>query len=149
MPSGPDAIHYLAQNHFLADGKKLTPEEQAKRPKYPFDRWDELQQHAEESRFPKGTDIFAFKFHGLFYVAPAQNAFMCRLRFPGGIMNAYQLRHVATIAETLAGGYADVTTRANLQLREIRPEHTVTAVVATCFIRQLSSTLTPAYAPLQ
>ena len=129
-PSGPDALQHLAQNRFLAEGKKLTPEEQTKRSKHPLDRWDELQQHADEGRFPKGTDIFAFKFHGLFYVAPAQDAFMCRLRFPGGIINAYQLRSVATIAETLAGGYADVTTRANFQLREIRPENILAVLSA-------------------
>ncbi len=130
IPSGPEAIHYLAQNRFLAEGKQLAPEEQAKRRKHPLDMWDELQQHAEGGRFPKGTDVFCFKFHGLFYVAPAQDAFMCRLRFPGGVLNSYQLRQVAAIAEQFAGGYADVTTRANLQLREIRPEHTVAVLTA-------------------
>jgi len=55
---------------------------------------------------------------------------MCRLRFAGGIVPAYQLRQVATIAESLAGGYADVTTRANLQLREIMPQHTVAVLSA-------------------
>ena len=44
---------------------------------------------------------------------------MCRLRIPGGILNAHQFRGVAAIAEDLGGGYADITTRANLQIREI------------------------------
>ena len=44
---------------------------------------------------------------------------MCRLRIPGGILNAHQMRGIAAIADDLAGGYADITTRANLQLREI------------------------------
>jgi ferredoxin-nitrite reductase len=44
---------------------------------------------------------------------------MCRLRIPGGILNAHQVRGVADIAGTLGGGYADITTRANLQIREI------------------------------
>ncbi len=129
-PSGPDAIHHLAQDRFLAEGKTLAPEEQAKRRKHPLDMWDELQQHAVEGTFPKGTDVFAFKFRGLFYVAPAQDAFMCRLRFAGGLLSSYQLRQVAAIAENLAGGYADVTTRANLQLREIRPEDIVAVLNA-------------------
>jgi len=129
-PVGPEAIHHAAQNRFLAGGKTLVPEEQAKRRKHPLDMWDELEQHAAEARAPKGTDVFAFKFHGLFYVAPAQDSFMCRLRFAGGIVPAYQLRQVATIAESLAGGYADVTTRANLQLREIMPQHTVAVLSA-------------------
>ena len=95
------------------------PEEEAKRRKHPLDRLDEISALAAEGKFPKGLDVFLTKFHGLFYVAPAQNAFMCRLRIPGGILTAHQFRGVAAIADDLAGGYADITTRANLQLREI------------------------------
>ena len=36
--------------------------------------WNELVQHASDSRFPKGDDVLAFKYFGLFYVAPAQDA---------------------------------------------------------------------------
>ena len=123
--ANPDTIHHLAQNRFLAEGKTLSAEEQAKRRKHPLDMWNEIEQHAAEGRFPKGIDVFAFKFRGLFYVAPAQDAFMCRLRFPGGILSSYQLRQVANIAAEFGGGYADVTTRANLQIREIGPQNTV------------------------
>ncbi len=48
---------------------------------------------------------------------------MCRLRMPGGILNTLQVRGVAAIADELGGGYADVTTRANLQVREIAAGH--------------------------
>ena len=48
---------------------------------------------------------------------------MCRLRMPGGILNTLQVRGVAALAEELGGGYADVTTRANLQVREIAAAH--------------------------
>ncbi|MEX2142487.1 MAG: NirA family protein [Pirellulales bacterium] len=123
--AGPDQMFLGAQDRFLAAGKKLCPEEQAKRAKPPLDLWDEIQQHTREKRFPKGTDVLLFKFHGLFYVAPAQNAFMCRLRFAGGFTNSFQFRRVADLAEQFAGGYADLTTRANLQLREIAPTHTI------------------------
>lgn len=123
LPKGPDAIHIEAQNRFLAEGKTLCAEEQAKRAKNPLDAWDELQQHATENRTPRGGDIFCFKTHGLFYVAPAQDSFMCRLRFHGGILNSYQLRRVADISQQFGGGYADVTTRANLQIREIAVPH--------------------------
>src|SRR5215213_4663883 len=50
---------------------------------------------------------------------------MCRLRLPAGIVTSHQLRGLADIAQDHAGGYADVTTRANLQLREIGPRNTV------------------------
>ena len=118
----PTDIHRSAQDRTVASGGKLTAEEEAKRKKHPLDRFDDLTAMASERRFPKGTDIFLSKFFGLFYVAPAQNAFMCRLRIPGGILNAHQFRGVASIAEDLGGGYTDITTRANLQIREIGPD---------------------------
>jgi ferredoxin-nitrite reductase len=120
----PDTIdiHRAAQDRFLAAGKTLTPEEEGKRKSHPLDMWDELRAEAAAGRFPKGIDVFRHKFFGLFYVAPAQDAFMCRLRIPNGILAAHQLTGLAALAERWAGGYADVTTRANLQLREIKPQ---------------------------
>lgn len=118
-PAGPDAIHLQAQDRFVIAGRKLASEEQAKRAKHPFDMWDEMRANAAAGRFPKGSDVFLYKFHGLFYVAPAQDAFMCRLRIPNGILKAYQLRGLADVAAACGGGYADITTRANLQIREI------------------------------
>jgi ferredoxin-nitrite reductase len=117
--SGPDALHHAAQDRFLADGKKLAKEEEAKRAKSPFEMWDEMTAAAARGAFPSGTDVFLYKYHGLFYVSPAQDAYMTRLRFPGGVVKSYQLRGLADLADRYAGGYSDVTTRANLQLREI------------------------------
>jgi ferredoxin-nitrite reductase len=87
--------------------------------------WDEIAANAASGQFPKGTDAFLYKFHGLFYAAPAQDSFMLRLRNPNGIIDARKLRVVAEIAEEYGGGYAHVTTRANLQVREIGPPHTI------------------------
>ncbi len=117
---GPDALALEAGDETLASGKKLTPEELAKRARHPFERWDEIALHAQENRFPKGTDVLMWKYHGLFYVAPAQDSFMCRLRFYGGLMNSRQMRAMAYLSEKYGGGYADATTRANLQIREIK-----------------------------
>lgn len=122
-PVGPDAPALTAQDRVLAEGKKLTEQEAAKRKKHPLDQWDDIQAHAAEDRFPKGTDVLSFKYYGLFHTAPTQDAYMCRLRFPGGIMRADQMRCAAHIAKEYAGGYSHVTTRANLQLREIRAAH--------------------------
>jgi ferredoxin-nitrite reductase len=122
-PGDARQIHWDAQDQALAAGQKLCPEEQAKRSKDPFQMWDEMQANAAAGKFPKGADVFLYKYHGLFYVAPAQDAFMCRLRFHGGLTNAHQFRGLADIAEQYAGGYADVTTRANIQLREIKAEN--------------------------
>ena len=123
-------IHRAAQDRFLAAGKQLVPEELAKRAKDPFDMWEEMRANVAAARFPKGTDVFLHKFHGLFYVAPAQNAFMCRLRMPNAILTAAQFRGLGEIATKYAGGYADITTRANLQLREILPQHGLDLLMA-------------------
>jgi len=118
-PSGPDAAHHRAQDRFTAAGQKLVNEEKAKREKHPFDIYADMNQAARDGEFPKGVDVFRWKFHGLFYVAPAEDSFMCRLRIPNGILTHWQFRGVADLAETYGGGYAHVTTRANLQVREI------------------------------
>lgn len=117
--ASPEMIHVAAQDRQVAAGGTLCNEEVAKRAKNPLDMWDEMAARAAAGEFPKGSDVFLTKFHGMFYVAPAQDAYMCRLRIPGGHLSSYQLSGIADLAEKYAGGYADVTTRANLQLREI------------------------------
>jgi ferredoxin-nitrite reductase len=82
-------------------------------------------QHAAENKFPDKKYTFLFRFHGLFYVAPAQNAMMLRLRVPAGELTHAQLRGLAEIADEWGGGYAHITTRANIQIREIQPRDMV------------------------
>src|SRR4051812_25469879 len=72
VSSGPtDArrLHWDSQDRAIAAGQKLSAEEQAKRDKDPFQMWDEMQANAAAGKFPKGTDVFLYKYHGLFYVA--------------------------------------------------------------------------------
>ena len=114
----PDALR-AAQDATIARGGKLVPQEDSKRDKHPLDRWNEITARAEAGQFPKPADDFIGRFHGLFFVGPVQDAFMCRLRIPGGILTAYQAREVAAIATECGGGYIDITTRANLQIRMI------------------------------
>ena len=121
----PEKIHVAAQDRAVGHGGKLTREEEAKRAKHPFDMWDEIAANAAKGEFPKGTDVFLYKYHGLFHVAPAQDAFMLRLRNPNGIITAAKLAAVAGIAQELGGGYAHVTTRSNIQVREIAPHATL------------------------
>ena len=115
----PSDLQRAAQDRTLAAGGKLVPQEEAKRKKHPLDRFDEISAMAAEGTFAKGLDDFLLRFHGLFYVGPTQDFYMCRLRIPGGILSSHQFRGVADIADALAGGFADITTRANLQLRMI------------------------------
>jgi ferredoxin-nitrite reductase len=123
LPVGPDAIHHLAQNRVIAEGKKLCPQEEYKRKRHPLDMWDDVVKHSAVGKFPQGDDVLGFKYHGLFFVGPAQDAYMCRLRMPGGILTAHQFRGIAAIVDHYGAGHADVTTRANLQIREIPARH--------------------------
>ncbi len=119
-PSGPDAAHLAAMARTEADGKKLVDQEKWKRSEHPFDAYERFRRQARSGAFPKPDDNFRWRFHGLFYVAPNQDSYMCRLRLPNGILTGWQMKGAADIAETLGGGYAHVTTRANLQIREIK-----------------------------
>ena len=130
-PADPMAVHYEAQDRVVAAGGTLTAEEVAKREKHPFDMWDEIAANAAAGRFPKGLDIFRHKFHGLFYVAPNQDAFMLRLRLPGGIVLAHQAQGSSRHRRSaIGGGYVDITTRANLQIREIGAAHPIAVLTA-------------------
>jgi ferredoxin-nitrite reductase len=104
---------------------ELCREELWKHEQNPLDIWDKLIAHAGENRAPAADDLFRFKFHGLFYVAPAQDSFMLRLRVAGGILDAHQLRGLAEMAANWGSGRADITTRANLQIREFQPKDIV------------------------
>ena len=103
---------------------ELCKPERWKYDENPLDIWEKLVAHSEADKFPDEADTFRFKFHGFFYVAPAQDSFMLRLRLPAGEITTHQLHGVADIAEW-GGGYAHITTRANLQLREFRPRDIV------------------------
>jgi ferredoxin-nitrite reductase len=129
-PSGPDAAAFNAQNRVLAAGKKLSDQEKFKREQHPFDGYARLKESAARNEYPKPPDNFRWRFFGLFYVAPNQNSYMCRLRIPNGILNASQFAGVANVAERYGGGYAHVTTRANLQVREIEARSAVAVVEA-------------------
>src|SRR5580693_3844678 len=118
-PVGPDAAGLKAQNRVLAAGGKLSDPEKIKREQHPFDTYERLKDHAAKGEYPKPPDNFRWRYFGLFYVAPNQNSYMCRLRLPNGIVKAEQFAGLADLAEKYGGGYSHVTTRANIQIREI------------------------------
>jgi ferredoxin-nitrite reductase len=109
----------------LAD---LSKPERWKHEQNGLDVWEKLVAHAAADKFPDEADTFRFKFHGLFYVAPAQDSFMMRLRIPAGEITSHQFRGLAGLAEECGNGGTDITTRANLQLRELKPRSIVRAL---------------------
>jgi ferredoxin-nitrite reductase len=129
-PAGPDAEHLLAQDRTVSAGGKLNEQEKIKREQHPFDAYSRLKEQAAGNEFPKPADTFRWKYYGLFYVAPAQDSFMCRLRMPNGILRHWQLSGLADLAERFGGGYSHVTTRANLQIRDIEAKNAVNMIEA-------------------
>jgi ferredoxin-nitrite reductase len=65
-------------------------------------------------------DIQRLKWYGLFLRNPTPGFFMIRVRIPGGRTGSYQLRALADIAGTYGNGVLDLTTRQQIQLRQIR-----------------------------
>lgn len=120
--ASPDAALLLAQDRPVRAGKKLADQEKWKRAEHPLDAYARMREQAIAGNAPNPDDNFRWRYHGLFYVAPTQTSFMCRLRIPNGILSHWQFAAIADLSERFGGGFAHVTTRANLQIREIAPQ---------------------------
>jgi ferredoxin-nitrite reductase len=129
-PTGPDAEHLRAQDRVLKAGGKLSDQEKFKREQHPFDAYGRLKEQAAKNEYPKPADNFRWRYFGLFYVAPNQNSYMCRLRIANGILTHWQFAGLADLAERYGGGYSHVTTRANLQIREVEAKNAPAMVEA-------------------
>jgi len=106
----------------------VTKQERWKHEEHPLDGWDRLLAHAEAGKLPDEEHTFRFRNFGMFYVAPAQNSFMLRCRIPAGELTAAQLRGLADIADDYGNGKSAVTTRSNIQIREIGPANLVNVI---------------------
>ncbi|MEO6246862.1 MAG: NirA family protein [Opitutaceae bacterium] len=103
----------------------LCKEERWKHDENPLDAWERLLAHADADKFPDAENTYRFKFHGLFYVAPAQDSFMLRIRVPACEITAAQCHGLAELARDLGNGFVDITTRGNFQIREFKPRSIV------------------------
>jgi ferredoxin-nitrite reductase len=101
----------------------LIFEERVKRELHPLDAYPQLLENASANKSPDKEDLFRFKWNGLFFLSPVKNAYMARLRIPGGVLKSYQLRELAHLSQELTTGYIQITTRANLQIRLIEPRN--------------------------
>ena len=90
-----------------------------------LDLWDRLIAHAESDQLPDEQNTYYFRYFGMFYVGPAQESIMLRMRIPAGELTAAQLDGLADMAEDWGPGHLDITTRANLQIRQIAPKNIV------------------------
>ncbi|MFT5623092.1 MAG: ferredoxin-nitrite reductase [Bacteroidia bacterium] len=108
---------------------ELCKEEAIKHERNGLDVWDQIFANAEANQFPGSDDMFRYKFLGLFHVKPAQDSFMLRTRVAGCALKSYQFAGLAEIAEDFGGGYLDLTTRGNTQVREIMPKDTIATLM--------------------
>ena len=113
--------------------KDLIFEERVKRELHPLDAYGQIVENAINNKAPDKEDIFRFKWNGLFFLTPVKDAFMARLRIPGGAVTTFQLRELARVAQELTSGYVQITTRANFQMRLIQPKD------APEFLRRIQS----------
>lgn len=111
----------------------LIFEERVKRELHPLDAFPRLLEYASANKAPEKDDLFRFKWNGLFFLTPNKEAYMARLRIPGGALKSFQLREIAKVAQQLTTGYVQITTRANLQIRLIEPKN------APEFLRRIQS----------
>jgi ferredoxin-nitrite reductase len=102
----------------------LIFEERVKKELHPLDAYSVLLEHAALNKAPGKEEIFRFKWNGLFFLTPNKEAFMARLRIPGGLLRTFQLRELAGVTKDLTTGYVQITTRANIQMRLIQPKDT-------------------------
>lgn len=122
---GPNMAAPEAEMIYNTPASDATKQERWKHEEHPLDSWERILAHAQANQSPNEEDNFRFRYFGLFYVAPAENSFMLRCRIPAGELSAIQLHGLAEIADTYGNGKAAITTRANIQIRGIAPQHVV------------------------
>ena len=76
----------------------LIFEERVKRELHPLDAYPHLLENAAANKRPDKENTFRFKWNGLFFLAPNKEAFMARLRIPGGMVKTFQLREFAAVS---------------------------------------------------
>ncbi|MEM6884866.1 MAG: NirA family protein [Verrucomicrobiota bacterium] len=99
-----------------------TKEERIKRELNPFEAYPQLVEDAKANRAPQPENVFRYKYNGIFWLSPVHEAYMCRLRIPGGRVHSHQLRELAAISRELTTEYIQITTRNNFQLRNFEPK---------------------------
>ncbi|TAJ80326.1 ferredoxin--nitrite reductase [bacterium] len=76
-------------------------------PRYAQEGWETITEGDRER----------LKWTGVFFRRQTPGHFMMRIRIPNGISNAAQLRTIAEISREFGKGFADITTRQQIQLR--------------------------------
>ncbi len=95
--------------------------EEYKKEKAGLDILDDIPRYADAGwETITDGDKERLKWAGIFFRRQTPGRFMMRLRFANGLMTAPQLRAIGTISRDFGKGFADITTRQQMQLREFR-----------------------------
>ncbi len=94
----------------------LSWEEQTKHALFPFDAFPRLLGCVQKNQPPAAADRFRFQWFGLFYQGPEKDAFLARLRLPGGRLKGFQWLELAEIARELADGSVEFNPQGGLDL---------------------------------
>ncbi|TMA56014.1 MAG: hypothetical protein E6J80_08290 [Deltaproteobacteria bacterium] len=97
--------------------------EEYKKEKDGLDVLEDIQRYSREG--PEAIserDKALMKWYGVFFRRHTPGFFMMRIRIPNGIATTAQVRTLAEITQTLGAGFADLTTRQQIQLRSVRIE---------------------------
>ena len=98
--------------------------EEYKREKDGLDVLGDISRYAQEGweAITEG-DRERLKWTGVFFRRQTPGHFMMRIRIPNGISNSAQLHTMAEISKEFGKGFADITTRQQIQLRWFTIEH--------------------------
>ena len=98
--------------------------EELKREKDGLDIKDDIARYAQSGwETITEEDVQRLKWYGLFLRNPTPGYFMIRVRIPGGKATSAQIRTLAEFAAQYGNGVLDLTTRQQIQLRQVRIEH--------------------------
>src|ERR1044071_7802675 len=88
IPAASAAVAAVTAPGAFALPENATNEEKLKQELHPLDAYPLLLEDAEANRAPEKTNIYRYKWNGLFWLAPNTDGFMCRLRVPGGVLTS-------------------------------------------------------------
>ena len=107
---------------YYLEGKKLNKVEKNKAAKDGLEIGKDIDKFAEMGweQMDKTDLELRLKWYGMFWRPKTPGKFMLRLRIPNGIINAEQLKVIASIVARYGeNGSCDITTRQNIQLRGV------------------------------
>ena len=105
------------------EGMRLNKFEAMKAEKDGLDIWPDLLRYAAENTpiDDIGEDeLNRMKWYGVFHRPQKPGTFMLRVRMTGGAITSLQMREIAAVSRELGHGTIDMTTRQNIQLRDLR-----------------------------